>query len=327
MANSITDNVSSQFIQDLLNDIYQIFAGIGNEWVKEGIVFTTFGVPGSRGLPNLISTNNPLGLNSPTPRAGDFAATFDLRQKVITSIDRMARIELDPNDFINTFEVLRSKGILNALEIDPEFRAAIFENFQEAVASSMSKTMSIGDGTSTANGSFDWLVGFFPLITTDVDTVRAEFVPAANPVIDTTNILPIMEFMIQTLSARLDKKMRNTEFVMPLDIFKILQQANREDGVTNATYLEIDDKAFFAGYRIKTVSDLPTGFIILTPIGNDTKSNLVMSGWAKADVENFNVYKESEGDQLLQGILRFQAGVQLRASEDVVWFAPQALVA
>ena len=51
-----------------------------------------------------------------------------------------------------------------------------------------------------------------------------------------------------------------------------------------------------------------------------------MSGWASADTKNFNVYRESEGDTLLQGVLRFQAGVQLRAAEDVVWYADQTLV-
>jgi len=326
MATSITDNVSAQFLQDLLNDIYQIFTGVGNEWVEEGIVFTTFGVPGSRGLPNIKSTNNPLGVNSPTPRVGDFSATFDLSQRVVVSIDRMARIEIDPNDYTSTFETIRSKGLLNALSLDPELRAAIFENFEEAVSSSISNTMSIGDGSDLTNGSVDWLKGFFPLITEDVGTIRAEFIPAANPVITTANILPIMEFMIQTLPARLDKKKRDTKFNMSLTTWKVLQQANRENGVTSTTYLEVDDKAFFAGYEIKTVSDLPDGYIQLTPQGNNPKSNLVMSGWASADTKNFNVYKESEGDTLLQGVLRFQAGVQLRAAEDVVWYADQTLV-
>lgn len=326
MAHTITDTVSPQFLQDITSDIYQIFTGINNEWVNEGIVNTVFGVPRTRGLVNIKSTNNPLGVNSPTPRAGDFAATFDLSQRVLTTIDRMARIEIDPNDYINTFETLRSIGLLNMLEVNPEFREGIFRNFENAVSSSVSRTMSTGDGTSTVNGSFDWIEGFFPLITTDVDTIRAEFVPAANPVIDTTNILPIMEFIIQTNPARLDKKIRNTQFVMSLTTFKVLQQANRENGITSTTYLEIGGIASLDGYGIKTVSDLPDGFIFLTPQGNDDMSNLVMGAWASADAENFNVYKESEGDQLLQGILRFQAGVQLRAGEDVIWYADQLLV-
>lgn len=324
---SVTDNVSAQFLQDLLNDIYQIFAGVGNEWVGENIVYTTFGVPGARGLSNIKSTNNPLGANSATPRAGDYAATFTFAQRVLTPIARMARIEIDPNDYIATFENIRSSGLLNAMSMDPMLRSAILESFEEAVASSISNTMSIGVGGNLANGSVDWLEGFFPLITTDVATIRADYAPGVNPALTAANIIPIMEFMIQTLPARLDKKKRNTCFNMSTTMYKLLQQANRSNGVTSVTYLQLDDYDTFNGYPIKQVSDLPDDYIQLTPQGNDARGNLVMGGWAAADATNFIVYKETEGDTVLQGVLRFQAGIELRAAEDVIWYASQALVA
>ncbi len=322
---SITDNVSAQFLQDLINDIYQVVAGVGNEWVSENIVYTTFGVPGSRGLSSIKSTNNPLGPNSATPRAGDAGiATFDLNQRVITSIARMARIEINPDDFIGTFEELRSNGLLNALQLDPELRAAILESFEEAVTDSVSQTMSLGVGGDLTAQSFDWLVGFFELITTDVSTNRVIF--GANPVIDKTNVFDIMETMIQDLPARLDKKLRNTTFTMNLNTFKILQEANRTEGNTGLTRLQLGDFPDLAGYEMKTVSTLPDDFIILTPTGNDKKSNLVMSAWVSGDEKNFNVYKESEGDQLFQGILRFQAGVQLRDGGDTLWYADASVI-
>lgn len=323
---TLTDNVSAQFLQDLLADIYQIFTGTGNEWVEEGLVRILTDVPTTRGLPAIKATNNPLGVNSPTPRAGDYAAGQVLNQRILETVGRMARIEITPADYEQTFESLRSSGLLNAMELNPELRAAVLLSFENAVSTFVSIAMSTGDGTDLTDGSNDWIEGFFELITTDANSIRT-FLTPTNEAIDTTNILEIMELMIRLLPARLSrKKNRNTKFVMNKEMDNILNEANRLQAVTSVTYTQIGDFATFEGYEVKVVTTLPDDFIMLTPVGMDDESNLVMGTWLEADFDSLNIYLESPGDQLVQGVLRFQVGVQLRAAEDVVWYASDVLV-
>ena len=300
--------------------IYEIDKGTGLVWTDH--IRTELNVDGKpRQLTRGEHAGNPIEVNIPTPRDGDFsnAATVTIDGRQLSVVELMVLDKIPLNEWKETFPEYQVSGANNNLAVNPKIASVVFNRIMEATKTQINELHSAGDDSLGGSDPLRFYNGFQTWIQADADATEV----GANTALTVGNILGRVYELRNAVPPRLRNK-KNLKIFCSYAAYDLYDQARR---ATQTQLAETDiagsgvvnQSSHAARINMIPVEGLDRDFMFATVADKSAQSNLVQGVWFQSDLETLKVYRSEEADQEMKVVLRFDIGVQYVTGKDIFY--------